>query len=168
MKLMNTACLAALLLTCPLAATAVHGADYNSHEVITIDDETGIVASSDLKGQVPQGTYSTVYFGRAYNYDVTTSVESSNNEGTLGTGLTVTGYQVYGGWVKSTSAATVKANGNKVTLKNGVSLTKGPEIYGGKASGSYNPEFGSFRGKINPILLNNPLKSLLPLDSDFF
>ena len=143
MKLMNTACLAALLLACPLAATAVHGAeDYDVHYT---EQETetgsGIVESSNNKDQKPSGIYKRILLGHAFSRTASIRVESDNNEGILGAGLTVEGYQVYGGWAQSSTAATVQANWNTITLQNGVNFTAPqPGIFGGYAIGSCNTE----------------------------
>ncbi len=137
MKLTNTACLAALLLACPLAATTVHGADYDVHYNDT-PDTSGTVASSGNK-ETPTGEWDDVYIGHAYGSgESVKKIESSNNEGTLGEGLTVVA--AWGGSVGG-SATTAQANANTLILKKDVGLIRSGDRYstvtGGYSSGNF-------------------------------
>ncbi|MDO4839616.1 MAG: hypothetical protein Q3990_02930 [Desulfovibrionaceae bacterium] len=122
MKLTNTACLAVLLLACPLAATAVHAADYYGKENST-PDESGKVAASGYNATLTNGSYEQIYIGYATLTQGSDAkeLESSNNTGILSGGLDVASFwtRVWGGAAGSVGgevATTSRANSNKLFL----------------------------------------------------
>ncbi|MDO4839550.1 MAG: hypothetical protein Q3990_02600, partial [Desulfovibrionaceae bacterium] len=119
MKLTNTAGLAALVLVCPLAATAVYGSgnyDYDVHYNDT-PDASGKVASSGYEETVT-GEHFDIYIGHASGSgEKVKALESSNNVGILCAGSE--GYRIYGGYAETAGDADVEACFNKITVEEG-------------------------------------------------
>ena len=92
MKLTNTACLAALLLACPLATPAVASLNKVIHYCDEPND-SGKVVSSGYKEEGPAGSFYYLVVSRACSKDANVEeIESSNNEGIYGDGEAAMAY----------------------------------------------------------------------------
>ena len=123
MKLTNTACLAALLLACPLATPAVASLNKVIHYCDEPND-SGKVVSSGYKEEGPAGSFYYLVVSRACSKDANVEeIESSNNEGIYGDGVTLEAWGAVGNAYDSYGIATVQANSNTLTIKKGFILT---------------------------------------------
>lgn len=126
----KTACIllfSACPLIAPVEAEALNSWDWNKYYSDTPDtaDTKSVISSGHTGQSISEGTYNGVTFGNAYYDkidDAVENVKSSNNEGTINSGV-ITKQEVYGGRavfdIYSAQSKTVQANYNKITFKSG-------------------------------------------------
>ncbi len=124
MSLKISACLAAMLVACPLASQTAMAAYFNGHinETTNTDDKAESSGFNETfpKTDVQPPNYEYIYVGYAEGNNSQTQVVSDNNIGTIGSGVTVSG-NVIGGYVYSENRELreIKVRENSVTLQSG-------------------------------------------------
>ncbi len=135
MKSKYTACLASLLMACPLAAPTVSAATDWDENYVT--GTSGVVESSNHKVTgLPDTEYSNVYIGHAENTGSGEAKACNNTFTYTGSLSSPNNWQVvYGGYAEA-SAGTATASGNTVILDDVNNPLIGFSIYGGCADGT--------------------------------